>query len=378
MSDAPPCTVMIGSTCLDLPQHREEIRSACEELGCLARMMEHLPASEASAVCASLALVDEADIYIGVFGYRYGYVPKGETKSITHLEYERACQRGIPILIFLMDINHRVVPADIETGEGAERLRALKTDLKTGHNHVVNYFRSAKDLHTKVLLSLGMHLRTAEQGHTQPPNPRPQLIAPPPAEVLDRIRQSPPKRPAPRSPLRRGQASSAESFSGQSARPPAPAAAAANDSKLDPILPFDAFVGPDPFLFVSYSHLDAALVYPEIAALHGLGYRIWYDEGICPGSEWPEEVAAALLRAAFFLVFVSPRAIKSANVRNEINLALAEDKPFLAIHLEETELTGGMKLQMGSRQAILRYRLDEPRYRRRLHAGLPVELRDQR
>jgi hypothetical protein len=187
MSDSPARIVMISSTCRDLPRHREEVRSACEELRCLPRMMEHLPASDAGAVGASLALVDEADVYVGVFGYRYGHVPRGEVKSVTHLEYERACARGLPILIFLMDINHRVFPADIETGEGAERLRALKAHLEAGKDHVVKYFRSPKDLHAKVLLSLGEHLSGAAQGASRPAAPSLRPTEPLPAAPLPAV-----------------------------------------------------------------------------------------------------------------------------------------------------------------------------------------------
>jgi len=39
--------------------------------------------------------------------------------------------------------------------------------------------------------------------------------------------------------------------------------------------PFEAYGGKDPYLFVSYSHKDSALVYPEIERLHQLGFRIW-------------------------------------------------------------------------------------------------------
>ncbi len=151
--------------------------------------------------------------------------------------------------------------------------------------------------------------------------------------------------------------------------------ATATDLPRTLALPFDAYQGQEPFLFASYSHQDAALVYREIDRMHHLGYRVWYDEGICPGQEWPEAVALALAQAAFFLVFVSPRALASNNVRNEINLALKKKKPFLAIHLEETELPGGVELQIGSLQAILKYEVDEERFRRRLAVSLPAELR---
>jgi hypothetical protein len=141
--------------------------------------------------------------------------------------------------------------------------------------------------------------------------------------------------------------------------------------------PFEAYLGDDPFVFVSYAHKDSAAVFPEIAWLHDRGYKIWYDEGIDPGNEWPDEVAKALEKCAFFVVFVSPTAVSSKNVKNEINFALNEEKPFLAIHLQETTLSAGLKLRMGDIQAIYRYSMTDERYHRQIEKAVPSDLRGQ-
>ena len=39
-------------------------------------MMEHLPATDTDAIEESLRMVNEADIYLGIFAYRYGSIPK--------------------------------------------------------------------------------------------------------------------------------------------------------------------------------------------------------------------------------------------------------------------------------------------------------------
>src|SRR5919108_6095848 len=95
--------VMISSTARDLPEHREEVRDACLRQGMFPVMMEHLPASDAEAIAASLAMVDQAEIYLGIFAHRYGYIPKGYDISITEMEYNRAIQRGTSRLIFIID-----------------------------------------------------------------------------------------------------------------------------------------------------------------------------------------------------------------------------------------------------------------------------------
>src|SRR5436190_17783254 len=99
---------------------------------------------------------------------------------------------------------------------------------------------------------------------------------------------------------------------------------------VDVKAPIEAYRGSEEYVFVSYAHQYGAAVFPDITYLYEAGYRIWYDEGIDPGNEWPEEVAKALAGSSYFVVFVSPNAVNSSNVRNEINFALARKRPFLA------------------------------------------------
>ena len=48
---------------------------------------------------------------------------------------------------------------------------------------------------------------------------------------------------------------------------------------------FEAYTGDEPYLFVSYSHRDSALVYPILDKLHDLKYRLWYDESCETGND---------------------------------------------------------------------------------------------
>jgi Domain of unknown function (DUF4062) len=68
--------VMISSTALDLPEHRDLVKDACLRQGMFPVMMEHLPAADATAIAESLRMVNEADIYLGIFAYRYGSSPR--------------------------------------------------------------------------------------------------------------------------------------------------------------------------------------------------------------------------------------------------------------------------------------------------------------
>ncbi len=134
---------MISSTARDLPEHREQVMHACTRLGMFRPdMMEHLTAADANALEVSLKMVDKADLYLGVFAYRYGYVPEGQTISVTEAEYNRAVERKIPRLIFLMSDEHPVKPSDVETGEGAEKLKKLKERL--GKERVVSFLQISR------------------------------------------------------------------------------------------------------------------------------------------------------------------------------------------------------------------------------------------
>jgi Domain of unknown function (DUF4062) len=62
-------------------------------------MMEYQAPSPADSLRLSWELVDQADVYVLILGFRYGEVAAGQEKSFTHLELDRASQRGIPKLV---------------------------------------------------------------------------------------------------------------------------------------------------------------------------------------------------------------------------------------------------------------------------------------
>ena len=134
--------------------------------------------------------------------------------------------------------------------------------------------------------------------------------------------------------------------------------------------PFPAYKGDQDYIFVSYSHSDEDLVFPELEYLHGMGINIWYDEGISPGSRWSDALADALLGASHFILFVTPNSAGSQNCLDEVGFALEKEKPLLAIHLQPTELPAGLALRLGSRQAIIKHELTDDLYRNKLAEAL--------
>ena len=61
------------------------------------------------------------------------------------------------------------------------------------------------------------------------------------------------------------------------------------------------YEGSEPYIFISYAHADREDVFAVLSELYARGYRIWFDEGITPGSEWPENIAQHLSAASLVI-----------------------------------------------------------------------------
>ncbi len=132
--------------------------------------------------------------------------------------------------------------------------------------------------------------------------------------------------------------------------------------------PFPAYVGDAAYIFVSYAHADADIVYPEISWLHEQGFNVWYDEGIEPGSVWRDELAKAIAGASLFLFFATPTSVERPHCRREVDFAVDREMPIITVYLEPTELPDGMQLSLSSVQAVFKYEEKAHEYRRKLVA----------
>lgn len=118
------------------------------------------------------------------------------------------------------------------------------------------------------------------------------------------------------------------------------------------------YIGEEPYIFVSYAHKDSEVVMRAIALLQQSGFRVWYDEGIDPGSEWPSAIAKYLERCSYLIGFISANSLASQNCTCELYTAYNEHKRILVVYLEDVQLEGGLKMQLSSRQAIHWYKYE--------------------
>jgi hypothetical protein len=146
--------IYISSTFIDLQKEREAVAAALRQLKHEPIGMEDYVAEGSRPLAVCLRDVADCDGYVGIFGFRYGYVPADdnpEQRSITELEYRTARQKGIETMIFLQALKAaRLEMADKFTGEGdvGQRIEALRRELQA--QHTVLTFEAPEDLQLHV------------------------------------------------------------------------------------------------------------------------------------------------------------------------------------------------------------------------------------
>ena len=100
-------------------------------------------------------------------------------------------------------------------------------------------------------------------------------------------------------------------------------------------------------LFISYAHLDSAIVVPVADELRDAGYDVWIDtKGIEVGDLWVEEITNGISACDFFVLFISARSVLSDYVRRELDLAFDAKKKIIPVRLDATELPARWKYQL--------------------------------
>lgn len=114
--------------------------------------------------------------------------------------------------------------------------------------------------------------------------------------------------------------------------------------------------GKEKYIFVSYSHKDSHKVLPVISRMIADGYRVWFDQGIDPGSEWDENIAQHINSCGYFAAFISDNYIASGNCCDELSYARDLDKDRLVVYLEQVNLPSGIAMRINRIQSIFMYK----------------------
>ena len=154
--------IYISSTFEDLKDYREAAYDALRKIRQDAIAMEDYVAQDQRPLQKCLDDVASCDIYIGIFAWRYGFIPldekdNPENLSITELEYRKAKEKGIPCIIFLLDEGEAWPPvfmdgmpkSNIKSSENIIRLRNYFKN-----EYLASFFKNKDELSTKVLASV--------------------------------------------------------------------------------------------------------------------------------------------------------------------------------------------------------------------------------
>jgi formylglycine-generating enzyme required for sulfatase activity len=164
-------TIYLSSTYEDLKDYREVVYKALRQSGYNVIAMEDYVAADRRPVEKCLKDVEKADIYIGLFAFRYGYVPPEEHNnpnglSITELEFRHAQESTKPCLLFIAkeDAGIPLMFVDAYTGEGKKgeligNLRQYALREKTG-----SLFSLPHQLASLVQAAVANHLSESDKG----------------------------------------------------------------------------------------------------------------------------------------------------------------------------------------------------------------------
>lgn len=173
--------IYVSSTFNDLKEFRNAVYGQLRKLRIDAVAMEDYVASEKRPLAKCLEDVAQSDIYVGIFAWRYGYIPKEdnpESRSITELEYRAAGQHETERLIFLLREDAPWTPSLMDThtkeGDSGRQIERLREELGTRHN--VGFFSSPDELAKEVSAAV-MNVVLGRYGEVQDRKERPQDTA---------------------------------------------------------------------------------------------------------------------------------------------------------------------------------------------------------
>lgn len=162
-------TTYLSSTFNDLKACREAVYHVLRQMGHDVIAMEDYVATDQRPTEKCLSDVDASDLYIGIFAWRYGYIPSEmnpEHKSITELEYRKAVETGKSCLLFILDKDAPwpSTAMDAITGEGkhGKYITTFRHELAQGK--IVSFFQTPEEL--AGLVNTAVHLWEKSRTHS--------------------------------------------------------------------------------------------------------------------------------------------------------------------------------------------------------------------
>jgi tetratricopeptide (TPR) repeat protein len=160
----PPRSVFLSSTSKDLAAYRRDVHDIVERTYNYPVDMAQFGAG-ADATTVSLTNLAAADLVVLIVAWRYGFIPEGETRSVTQLEYEHAVKLQKPLFVYLADPATKaddgptaLFPADPRDPKYSAQLDAFRALLEDSNAVTREYFDTPDNLSKKVVAALARWL----------------------------------------------------------------------------------------------------------------------------------------------------------------------------------------------------------------------------
>ena len=115
---------------------------------------------------------------------------------------------------------------------------------------------------------------------------------------------------------------------------------------------FEPYEGIEPYLFISYSHMDKIELEKVKDIFNKSKIRYWYDDGLHSGDDWNRMIAEHLQNAWACLLLLSPNAAVSEYVKNELNFAIRYRIPIHILLLKDFQLPPDIEMMTGRIQMV--------------------------
>jgi WD40 repeat protein len=172
-------SIYVSSTYADLEKYRLTVIGTLRRMNHHVVCMEDYGAADQRPLHKCLKDVEACDVYVGLFAWRYGFVPTHDNpagRSITELEYRHAHELGKTCLIFLLDTKQPWPPNLIDIASERERLDALRAELSK--RYLVGFFGTEGDLAGQVATAI--HNYTAQSPKREEGDGKNDLVPRPP------------------------------------------------------------------------------------------------------------------------------------------------------------------------------------------------------
>lgn len=145
--------VFISSTYSDLEKERKQVLDILLMADCIPAGMENFVATDDEQFNVIKKVIDFCDYYILILGRRYGSVNEKTGISYTEMEYNYAIDKGIPVLVFVLDDSVEIDSDKIETDD-IKKGKLAEFKSRAMRNRLASVWKDPSDLMGKVAIAI--------------------------------------------------------------------------------------------------------------------------------------------------------------------------------------------------------------------------------